>query len=459
VTAARRPSGRVHFVGVGGAGMSAVAYLMAKRGITVSGSDGAEGPYLHALKEAGLDVKVGHDPILVEGAAEVVISSAIRESNAELAAARAAGIPVIHRSEALVRVIKGQRIVAIAGAHGKTTTAAMTVCALHGAGIDASFAIGASVYGVEGAVGGAYEGKADVVVIEADESDGSFSVYDPEVAVITNVEADHLDHYGTVEALENAFADFAGRARLLIACADDEGAERVSARARGAGIEVVTYGARIGAEIGVTEGGLERNHGSIPMLLKQPGWHNRLNAAAAVTAAMAMGADADQAARGLASYGGTGRRFEHRGTADGVEVYDDYAHHPTEIVALLAAAREITSGRIVLLFQPHLYSRTRLLAEQFAGALTVRGADVIVTGIYGAREEPEPGVSGDTIGRLVMPPTGGTFRVIEDLKEAAGEAVRLALTGSLVLTVGAGSVTDAADWILALLREREATRG
>lgn len=450
--------GRIHFIGVGGAGMSAVAYLMSKRGRAVSGSDGADGPYLRALIEAGIDVRVGHDPSALEGVTEVVVSSAIRESNVELAAARARGIPVIHRSEALVRVTEGLRIVAIAGAHGKTTTAAMTACALHAAGIDATFAIGAPVLGVIGAVGGAYAGKGDVAVIEADESDGSFLAYAPEVAVITNVEADHLDHYGTIEAMEDAFTAFAGNARTLIVCADDEGARRVTARVP-PGVDVVTYGSSRGAEVEVDGEGIERDGVRTEIRVPQPGWHNRLNAAAAITAALAVGADPGKAARGLASFGGTGRRFERRGAADGVEVYDDYAHHPTEIVALLKAARERHPGRLVVLFQPHLYSRTRLLAAQFASALTVQDADVVITGVYGAREEPEAGVNGDTIGGLIAPPPGGSVRVVEDLREAALEAARLARPGGLVLTVGAGSVTDAADWILDALRGRKAASG
>jgi len=450
---------RVHFIGVGGAGMSAVAYLLHRKGVPVSGSDGADGPYLRALAGEGVQVAVGHDPAAIAGAAEVVVSSAIRESNPELVAARASGLPVVHRSEALARAVFGLRVVAVAGAHGKTTTAAMMACALHGAGIDATFAIGAPVLGVAGAVGGAYAGAADVAVIEADESDGSFLAYEPEIAVVTNVEPDHLDHYGTREAFEEAFHDFAVRARLVIACRDDPGAASLAERLRREGVDVTTYGRDPEAGIVVGEGELTREGDSVPLHLSQPGWHNRLNAAAAWAGAVALGADGVRAAGALASYGGTGRRFELRGSADGVEVYDDYAHHPTEIAALLEAARERVHGRLVVLFQPHLYSRTRLLADRFAEALTVEDADVIVAGVYAAREDPEPGVDGMTIGRLVEPASGGTFRVIEDLREAAAEAARLARPGGAVLTVGAGSVTEAADWILASLEEREEEGG
>ncbi len=436
--------------------MSAVAYLLSRRGERVSGSDAADGPYLRALADAGVEVTVGHDARLVEGAAAVVVTSAIKESNVELAAARQAGIPVVHRSAALVEATKGLRLIAVAGAHGKTTTSAMTARALHEAGIDATFAIGAPVHGVEGAVGGAYAGSGDVAVIEADESDGSFLAYSPDVAVVTNVEPDHLDHYGTAEALEKAFVSFAARAKMLIACADDPGSVRLAERARLDGMKVVTYGTTPRADVVVDASVVSWGNVSAPLKVPQVGLHNRLNASAAWAAAVAIGADPRRAAEGLATFAGTGRRFELRGSADGVTVYDDYAHHPTEIDALVAAAREGIPGRLVMLFQPHLYSRTRLLAREFARALTIPDADVILTGVYGARESPEPGVGAATIGDLVSAPQGGTFRVIEDLREAAIEAARLSVPGGAVLTVGAGSVTEAADWVLEALRKREA---
>jgi len=459
VTDAFPTEGRVHFIGIGGAGMSAVAFLLSRAGVHVSGSDAADGPYLRALAEAGVDVTVGHDASLVAGASAVVVTSAVRESNSELVAARAAGIPVVHRSLALVEATHGMRLIAVAGAHGKTTTSAMIACALHGAGIDATFAIGAPVHGVTGAVGGAYAGKAEVAVIEADESDGSFLAYSPEVAVVTNVEPDHLDHYGTTEAFEQAFVDFAARAATLIACVDDPGAARLAERARLAGSAVVTYGTTPSADVVVDRSMVGWGDRRVPLAVPSVGLHNRLNAAGAWAAAVAVGADPQRAADALATFAGTGRRFELRGDAFGVAVYDDYAHHPTEIDALVAAAKEGVPGRLVLLFQPHLYSRTRLLAREFARALTIPDADVILSGVYGARESPEPGVGAATIGDLVSVPKGGSFRVIEDLREAAVEAARLAVPGGAVLTVGAGSVTEAADWVLNELRKREAGGG
>ena len=452
-------AGRVHFIGIGGAGMSAVAWLLHCRGTEVSGSDAAGGPYAEALKAAGISVAVGHDPTLVGGAAAVVVSSAVREVNVELSAARAAGIPVWHRSQALAWVVYPKRIIAIAGAHGKTTTSAMAVHALRGAGIDATFAIGAPVLGVDAAVGGGYWGSSDIAVIEADESDGSFLLYEPEVSVITNIEPDHLDHYGSEQAVVEAFGSFAERAGSLILWHGDPHAAAFIAAARLRGQTVVTYGESPEAAIVVGATGLGSPHGDFPLTLPVPGRHNRLNAAAAWAAATLVGADPGAAAAALSSFAGTGRRFEQRGDAAGVTVVDDYAHHPTEIAALLAAAEERSVCRLVVLFQPHLYSRTRLLAAEFARALSRPGVAVVLTGVYGAREDPEPGVGARTIADLMLPIDGGSVTVVEDLREAAAAAARLARRGDMVLTVGAGSVTDAAEWVLDELRSREAQGG
>ncbi|MFV0285805.1 MAG: Mur ligase domain-containing protein [Demequina sp.] len=243
----------VHFIGVGGSGMSAVARLTAARGHAVTGSDMRESHYFLALREAGMDVRIGHDAAFVDGVDTVVISSAVRETNPELARARERGIEVIHRSEALVRALDDQRLIAVAGTHGKTTTSAMVAHVLHGAGIDAGFAVGARVFGVEGAVAGGYAGTAGISAVEADESDGSFLRYHPEVAVLLNIEPDHLDHYGTVEALHEAFVAFASDCRTLVACADDPVVRDVAAQAAVAGVEVITYGSEgSGADIEVT---------------------------------------------------------------------------------------------------------------------------------------------------------------------------------------------------------------
>ncbi|MFW7415845.1 UDP-N-acetylmuramate--L-alanine ligase [Demequina sp. SO4-18] len=442
---------RFHFIGVGGSGMSAVARLTAARGIDVSGSDRGESAYFLALRDAGMDVRVGHDPAFVDGADAVVISTAVRESNPELARARELEIPVLHRSEALARALEGKRLIAVAGSHGKTTTSAMVAHALHGAGVDASFAVGARVFGVDGAVAGGYAGDSDVAVVEADESDGSFLRYHPEVAILLNIEPDHLDHYGSVEALEQAFADFARDCRVLVACAEDDTVMRVARAAADAGVEVITYG-RADADVTVTSEALVRDGAAHPLSVPIPGAHQRLNASAAWTAAVAVGADSARVAGALASFAGTGRRYQLRGEVGGVRVVDDYAHHPTEVAAVLAAARASGVGHLVVLFQPALFTRTQLHAQAFADALSVDDADVVIAGVHGDREDPIPGVTSQTILDRMTVPDGSTAQVVEDLEAAAAVAASLARAGTQVMTVGSGTVTLAAEWILDALR-------
>lgn len=445
-------SGRVHFIGVGGSGMSAVAHLTAASGVEVSGTDAKSSKYFAALEKAGLEVRVGHDPALVEGAARVVISTAVRESNPELSRARELGIPVWHRSEALVAALAGQRLIAVGGSHGKTTTSAMAAHALHASGIDASFAVGAAVLGVAGAVAGGYAGRAGIAVVEADESDGSFLRYRPEVAIITNIEPDHLDHYGTEQAMEQAFSDFARSATTLVVCADDAKAASIGRDAQAAGVTVVTYGTR-NADVIVDRDALSADGQTFPLHVPTPGMHHRLNAAAAWAAAVAMGAQRADAARAFATFGGTGRRYQARGEAAGVRVVDDYAHHPTEVAVVLRAAREAGEGHLVVLFEPMLFTRTQLLAQEFADALSIADADVVVAAVHGDREDPIPGVDARSITDRMSVPSTSTVRVIEDLREAARECARLARPGDLVLTLGSGPVTQAPDWILAQLRE------
>ncbi|CAL8973339.1 UDP-N-acetylmuramate--L-alanine ligase [Cellulomonas sp. T2.31MG-18] len=459
--------GRVHLIGVGGAGMSAVAALLAARGLDVSGSDAQDGPALPGLREAGVRVHVGHDASAVRDVDTVVISSAVRETNPELAAARAAGLRVLHRSQALAALMAGRDSVAVAGAHGKTTTSAMVATALLHAGVDPSFAIGGTVLTVPGPVGGGRHGDGPFVA-EADESDGSFLAYRPLVSVVTNVEPDHLDHYGTREAFEAAFAAFADRIRpggQLVACLDDPGAARlvrtVTDRLVARGVEVVTYGRSAGSDVHVgptraTAQGWETELAAgaerVVVRLAVPGAHNGLNAAAAWAVLRRLGLDATAAAEALGAFRGTGRRFEGRGTAGGVRVVDDYAHHPTEIAALLGAARQVAGdGRVLVLFQPHLYSRTRTFADEFAHALELADA-VVVTDVYAAREDPEPGVTGALITDRMTTPGRGRF--VAGRTEAASAVAALARPGDLVLTVGAGDVTQLAPVVLAALDAR-----
>ncbi|MDR1824952.1 MAG: UDP-N-acetylmuramate--L-alanine ligase [Bifidobacteriaceae bacterium] len=462
---------RYHLMGVGGVGMAAVAELLRAAGHDVSGCDGKDSPTLARLAGLGVATMVGHDPAHLDGIDRLVVSSAIKADNPELAAARAAGLEVWHRSQALAALGRDRRLVAVAGAHGKTSTSAMAAVALEAAGVDPGYAIGAEVLG-KGT--GAHLGTGPAMVIEADESDGSFLRYGPEIAVVTNVEPDHLDYYGTAEALYQAFRDFAGTVRpngWLIACADDPGARELVAWAVGEPRpwHVLTYGFEAGTDVHLVElpgtaefpvrfelvvragAGFDLPAGLV-IELPVAGRHQALNAAAALLAAVAAGAEPGAAARGLATYQGTGRRFEARGTACGVRVFDDYAHHPTEIMATLAAARAAAGeGRVLVVFQPHLYSRTRDFADQFAAALS-QADRAWVLDVYGAREEPLPGVTSALITDRMDPAKGvpaGDGSVVPDLVAA------LARPGDLVLTMGAGDVTELGRPIVAALARRD----
>ncbi|MGY4646141.1 UDP-N-acetylmuramate--L-alanine ligase [Cellulomonas sp. URHB0016] len=454
--------GRVHLVGVGGAGMSAIAALLAARGLAVSGSDAIDGPALPGLRAAGVTVHVGHDAALVDEVDTLVVSTAVRETNPELARARALGLRVVHRSQALAALMADRDAVAVAGAHGKTTTSAMVATTLLRAGADPSFAIGGTVLSDDGPLGGSRDGAGPAFVAEADESDGSFLAYEPLVAVVTNVEPDHLDHYGSADAFEDAFVAFAGRVRpggVLVACVDDDGAARlvdaVGAGLAARGVEVVTYGTSAGADVRVgdllpVQTGwsveLTASDARSVVTLSVPGEHNALNAAAAWVVARRLGVPADVAAEALGAFRGTGRRFEDRGTAAGVRVVDDYAHHPTEVAAILKAARSVVGGgRVLILFQPHLYSRTRTFADEFGRALDLADV-VVVTDVYAAREDPDPAVTGALLVDRV--PTAGKATFVADRVAAARAVAACARPGDLLLTVGAGDVTALAPVVL-----------
>jgi len=463
--------GTVHLVGIGGAGMSVVAQLLSARGATVQGTDARRSAVTDALVASGIDVQVGHRAEHVAGAQTLVVSSAVREDNPELVAARAAGLRVLHRSQALAILMSGSRAVAVAGAHGKTTTSAMTAVVLREVGLDPSFAIGGSVITESGAVPGGHSGTGDVLVAEADESDGSFLAYRPTVAVVTNVEPDHLDHYGTRAAFEQAFVEFAGNivpGGTLVACADDAGAAELARRHAAAGGEVVTYGTAPGATAVLsgyrveTDGtsafeltlpGADAPSGDgLTVRLRAPGLHNALNASAALLAAVRLGVAPAAAAAAVWAFRGTGRRYESRGTVGGVEVVDDYAHHPTEVAALLRAARALVgTGSLRVLFQPHLFSRTRIFAQEFAEALDLAD-DVVVCDVYAAREDPDPEVGP----HLLVDRMRGRGRVVADRVEAATSLAGSAEPGDLVLTVGAGDVTETGAVVLDVLRRRVA---
>jgi UDP-N-acetylmuramate--alanine ligase len=458
--------GRVHFAGIGGAGMSGIARILLARGVAVSGSDSARSGLLDELAAAGARVHVGHAAANVADADTLVVSTAIRPDNPELAEARRRGIRVLHRAAALASAMLGSRGIAIAGTHGKTTTTSMITTILRGCGADPSYVIG----GILAETGlGAAHGSGETFVAEADESDGSFLMLSPEAAVVTCIEADHLDNYGSLAEIEAAFLAFARRITpggLLVACADDPGASALASAAAGLPVRVRTYGSADDADYrvsGVTPRGMATRltvtpgpraplsaPGGLPVEIGVPGRHNALNAAAALATAIELGYPAGQVVSGLAGYGGALRRMELKGEADGVRVLDSYAHHPTELAADLRAARDVADGgRVIAVFQPHLYSRTRLFATEFGAALGLAD-EAIVLDVYAAREDPEPGVTGNLIAAAV--PGGALY--LPARADVPAAAAGLAKPGDLVLTMGAGDVTALGPLIVSELTAR-----
>lgn len=450
--------GRVHFVGIGGAGMSGIARILLARGATVTGSDMKDSPVLDSLRALGATVYAGHAASNVTGTDTVVVSTAIRETNPEVVEARKLGLRILPRAAALAALMTGRRSIAVAGTHGKTTTTSMLTVALQHCGADPSFAIGGNL-NESGA--NAHNGSGDVFVAEADESDGSFLAYTPEVAIVTNVEADHLDNYGSEEAYVKAFEEFADRVTgYLVVCADDPGARELARSAAGRGVDVRTYGESPDADVRVA--GLEFSGGQVSfelvvagrrigrLTLRLPGRHNALNAAAAFTAGIGMGFASADLMEGLAGFTGTRRRFELKGYAGGVWVYDDYAHHPSEVAAVLAAARPLAAdGRVVAVFQPHLYSRTRIFADEFGTALGAAD-EVIVMDVYAAREDPEPGVTGALVAQAVpLPPDRVVFE--PSWSAVPARVVDRLVPGDVVFTFGAGDVTLIGPELLELL--------
>lgn len=446
---------KFHLIGVGGAGMSVVADLLLAAGHQVSGSDREESANVTRLEQAGATIYVGQSADQVEPDAVVVVSSAIKESNPELAVARNRNQEVWHRSEALAFASQGRDFIAVAGAHGKTSTSGMLAVAFDALGRDPSRAIGGSLFGGKS---GGYLGTGSMLIAEADESDGSFLNYAPRIGLVTNVEVDHLDHYGSIEAFEQAFDDFAKRivkGGYLICCADNEGSARLAERAREAGIRVWTYGRAHGDEhhIHLTDmldaksnsGIIEFRGQTYQIDLSVAGAHMLLNAAGAWAVGVALGEDGSDMARALAAFRGTGRRFELRGEVSGIRIIDDYAHHPTEVAATLATAKELGDGALRVVFQPHLYSRTHNFAAEFAAALDIAD-EVIVTSVYAAREEPEDGSEGDVIVARMR-----NGRYIQDMHDAAREIVTNAAPGDIIMTMGAGSITTCAPDIAAEL--------
>jgi UDP-N-acetylmuramate--alanine ligase len=466
--------GRVHFTGIGGAGMSGIARIMLSLGVAVSGTDSAPSAQLDELRALGAEVSVGHAADRLGAADTLVVSSAIRAGNPELAEARRRGLRVLHRAAALASLMLGRQGIAVAGTHGKTTTTSMITTVLRASGADPSYVIGGILAGTGR---GADHGSGPAFVAEADESDGSFLMLAPDAAVVTCVEADHLDNYADLEQIEDAFTAFAAKITaggLLVTCADDPGAARLAWQAarEHPDLRVLTYGTDTEAGYRVTSirpqgmatgltivpAARSRAHDAGPadLVIAVPGRHNALNAAAAFALTAELGVPVAEITAGLAAYGGAQRRMEAKGEADGVRVLDSYAHHPTEVAADLAAARDIAAGgRVIALFQPHLFSRTRIFADRLGAALG-QADEALVLDIYAAREDPEPGVTGRLVADAVP---GGRAAFVPDRAAAPAAVAGLAKPGDLVLTMGAGDVTALGPEILAALRQRAGEPG
>ena len=435
--------GDLHFTGIGGSGMSGIARMFLDAGYRVTGSDLRDSATVRSLREAGATVAIGHDAANVGDADTLIVTGALWQDNPEYRYALANGIPVLHRSQALAWLTRGRRLISVAGAHGKTTSTGMIVTALRELGADPSFVNGGVIQGLGRSSG---SGSGELFVVEADESDGSFLLYDTAVALITNVDADHLDHYGTQEAFEDAFVEFAQRAReFVVASGDDPGTLAVTARLRGQ--RVVTFGAAADADVRVSGIGdegpvaftLHHAGESYPVRLAIPGAHNALNAAGAFAVLTGLGHDPGAVIGALEGFSGTGRRFELHGTVRGVRVYDDYAHHPTEVQAALQTARSVVGGgRVIAVHQPHLYSRTQMMAGEFAEVYERMADHTVVLDVFGAREDPVPGVTGALVAERFADPARVAY--LPDWQDAADHVAEVAREGDLVMTLSCGDV-------------------
>jgi len=451
---------KVHFIGIGGVSMSALAHALADQGYAVSGSDRCDSPVLESLRQAGVTVYVGHAAAQVAGANVVIYNTAIREDNPELAAARQAGKRVHHRSDMLAWMLRGKQGIAITGTHGKTTTSAMIAVILEQAGLDPSGFIG----GVVNNWGGNYRlGKGPQIVFEACESDRSFLKYGGCSQVVTGIEDDHLDVHKSSAGLDEAFVEF-------LRSADPHGfvvwyrdSERLGRLMPNAPARLISYGDTAAADyraqdVAFTGGGAsftvvraDRAPGQVR--LPAPGQHNVLNALAAIATAEALGVQFADIAAALANFQGTGRRFERLGQGNGIAVYDDYAHHPTEVRVTLTAARSFGAKRVIAIFQPHLYSRTRNLMGEFAAAFDLADV-VIINAIYAAREDPIEGIEGDVLAEAIRRHgPGKPVYYLADQEEIVAQVAGMAQEGDLILTIGAGDIRKAGEQLARRLCE------
>ncbi|MGW0364831.1 UDP-N-acetylmuramate--L-alanine ligase [Streptomyces sp. NPDC002990] len=456
-TAMERP----HFIGIGGAGMSGIAKILAQRGARVAGSDARDSETAQALRAHGATVHIGHAAgHLAADATCVVVSSAIRADNPELARAAELGIPVVHRSDALAGLMEGLRPIAVAGTHGKTTTTSMLAVSLSALGLDPSYAIGGDL---DAPGSNAHHGEGDIFVAEADESDRSFHKYSPQVAIILNAELDHHANYASMEEIYESFETFVSKivpGGTLVVAHSQAGAAEIAARVAGRdGLTVVTYGEEDGADVRITKITPRGLTSEVTVLIggrmltftvSVPGRHYAHNAVAALAAGVALGIPAHNLASALGKYTGVKRRLQLKGEAAGVQVIDSYAHHPTEMTADLEAIRGAAGdSRILVVFQPHLFSRTQELGKEMGQSLALADASVVLD-VYPAREDPIPGVTSEMI--IAAARAAGADVAAEHDQEAVAEVIAgMAKPGDLVLTMGAGDVTDLGPAILARL--------
>lgn len=435
--------GTVHFIGIGGSGMSGIARILLGMGHRVTGSDLRDTSNVAALRELGATIHIGHDASNLGDPDTVVVTSALWPTNPEYLLAQQRSIPILHRSAALAYLTTKKRLIAVAGAHGKTTSTGMVITGLLRLGVDPSFVNG----GVIAELGtSSASGKDDLFVIEADESDGSFLHYQTAVALITNVDPDHLDHYGSLEAFEAEFGKFAQGAKEFVAISsDDPGAVRVSQLLNDK--RQITFGEAANADVRLTKIDASGARVSFTLTfegqdfsaeLNVPGKHNAINAAGAFAVLVGLGFEPGKALHAIASFRGTERRFELHGSRRGVSVYDDFAHHPTEVAAAITAARAVVGdGKIITVFQPHLYSRTRLMHKEFAEALALSD-QVVVMDIYAAREDPEPGVTGQLVSDSFKDASKVHYVPVWD--DVPAVAAKLAQDGDFIVTMGCGDV-------------------
>lgn len=448
---------RPHFIGIGGAGMSGIAKILAQRGAKVAGSDAKESATAEALRALGVTVHIGHAAEhLADDAGCVVVSSAIREDNPELARAAELGIPVVHRADALASLMDGLRPIAVAGTHGKTTTTSMLAVSLTELGLKPSYAIGGDL---DAPGSNALHGEGDIFVAEADESDRSFHKYAPEVAIVLNVELDHHANYASMDEIYESFVTFTDRIAeggTLVISADQEGARELTRRVTARDVRVVTYGEAEDADVRVLSVLAQGLKSQVTVLLdgaeltftvSVPGRHYALNAVAALAAGAALGVPAAELAPAIAAYTGVKRRLQLKGEAAGVQVIDSYAHHPTEMTADLEAMRAAAGdARILVVYQPHLFSRTQELGKEMGDALALADSSLVLD-IYPAREDPIPGVTSDLVIEAARA-AGAEVTAVHDKGEVPALVAGMAGPGDLVLTMGAGDVTDLGPLIL-----------